>query len=63
MRKTIDLQPKIKAIQEKHKDDKDKANAGVMELYKEHKVKREGERIDPLSLKYCLIWMCFGIGT
>ena len=42
MRKTIDLQPKIKAIQEKHKDDKEKANAAVMELYKEHKVNPMG---------------------
>ena len=38
MRKTIDLQPKIKAIQAKHKNNKEKANAAVMELYKEHKV-------------------------
>ena len=42
MRKTIELQPKIKAIQEKHKNDKEKANAGVMELYKEHKVNPMG---------------------
>ena len=42
MRKTIELQPKIKAIQEKHKDDKEKANASVMELYKEHKVNPMG---------------------
>ena len=42
MRKTIELQPKIKAIQEKHKNDKEKANAAVMELYKEHKVNPMG---------------------
>ena len=42
MRKMIELQPKIKAIQEKHKDDKEKANASVMELYKEHKVNPMG---------------------
>lgn len=42
MRKTIDLQPKIKAIQEKHKNDKEKANAAVMELYKEHNVNPMG---------------------
>jgi YidC/Oxa1 family membrane protein insertase len=42
MRKTIELQPKIKAIQEKHKDDKEKSNAAVMELYKEHKVNPMG---------------------
>ena len=42
MRKTIDLQPKIKAIQAKHKNDKEKANAAVMELYKEHNVNPMG---------------------
>ena len=42
MRKTIELQPKIKAIQEKHKDDKEKVNASVMGLYKEHKVNPMG---------------------
>ena len=42
MSKTIKLQPKIKAIQEKHKEDKEKTNAAVMELYKEHKVNPMG---------------------
>lgn len=38
MRKMVDLQPKIKAIQEKHKNNKEKANAAVMEFYKEIKL-------------------------
>lgn len=42
MRKTVDLQPKIKEIQVKYKNDKEKANAAVMELYKEHKVNPMG---------------------
>jgi YidC/Oxa1 family membrane protein insertase len=36
MRKMVGLQPKIKAIQEKYKNDREKANTAVMELYKEH---------------------------
>lgn len=42
MRKTIDLQPKIKAIQEKYKNNKEKANTKIMELYKEYKVNPMG---------------------
>lgn len=38
MRKMMDLQPKIKSIQEKYKNNKEKANAKVMELYKDNKV-------------------------
>jgi len=42
MRKMVDLQPKIKAIQEKHKNNKEKANAAVMEFYKENKINPMG---------------------
>jgi len=42
MRKMIDLQPKIKAIQAKYKDNKEKANAAVMEFYKENKINPMG---------------------
>jgi len=42
MRKMIELQPKIKAIQAKHENDKEKTNAAVMELYKEHKANPMG---------------------
>ena len=42
MRKMIDLQPKIKAIQAKYKDNKEKANAAVMEFYKQNKINPMG---------------------
>ena len=58
MRKTIDLQPKIKAIQEKHKDDKEKANAGVMELYKEHKVNPMGGCL-PIVVQLPIFWALY----
>ncbi len=38
MKKMSELSPKIKEIQTKYKSQPDKANAAVMELYKEHKV-------------------------
>ncbi|MBU8869740.1 MAG: membrane protein insertase YidC [Gemmatimonadales bacterium] len=38
MKKMQELQPKLKALQAKHKDDKDKLNAATMNLYKEEKV-------------------------
>ena len=38
MRKMVDLQPKMKSIQEKYKNNKEKANAAIMKLYKENKV-------------------------
>lgn len=37
-RQLQELQPKIKALQEKHKDDKEKQAKALMEFYKEHKV-------------------------
>ncbi|MHB8076947.1 YidC/Oxa1 family membrane protein insertase [Desulfosporosinus fructosivorans] len=58
MRKTIELQPKIKAIQEKHKGDKEKANAGVMELYKEHKVNPMGGCL-PIVVQLPIFWALY----
>ena len=58
MRKTIDLQPKIKAIQEKHKGDKEKANTGVMELYKEHKVNPMGGCL-PIVVQLPIFWALY----
>ena len=37
-KKMQELQPKIKALQHKHKDDKEKQTRAVMEFYKENKV-------------------------
>ncbi|MCP4572719.1 MAG: membrane protein insertase YidC [bacterium] len=42
MKKMQDLQPKLKALQEKYKKDKDKLNSATMNLYKE-------EKVNPLS--------------
>lgn len=58
MRKTIELQPKIKAIQEKHKDDKEKANASVMGLYKEHKVNPMGSFL-PIVVQLPIIYALY----
>jgi YidC/Oxa1 family membrane protein insertase len=55
MRKTVELQPKIKAIQTKHKNDKEKANAEVMELYKEHKVNPMGGCL-PIVVQLPIFW-------
>ncbi|MCD5411216.1 MAG: YidC/Oxa1 family membrane protein insertase [Clostridiales bacterium] len=38
MEQMSELQPKIKEIQEKYKNDKEKINIKTMELYKEHKI-------------------------
>ena len=58
MRKTVDLQPKIKAIQEKHKNDKEKANAAVMELYKEHNVNPMGGCL-PIVVQLPIFWALY----
>ncbi len=42
MRKMVDLQPKMKAIQEKYKNNKEKANAAMMEFYKDNKINPMG---------------------
>ena len=38
MKRMQEVQPKMKALQEKHKDDKDKLNQATMQLYKDEKV-------------------------
>lgn len=58
MRKTVDLQPKIKAIQEKHKNNKEKANAAVMELYKEHNVNPLGGCL-PIIIQLPIFWALY----
>ena len=58
MRKTVDLQPKIKAIQAKHKNDKEKANAAVMELYKEHNVNPMGGCL-PIIVQLPIFWALY----
>lgn len=58
MRKTIKLQPKIKEIQKKFKDDPQKANAAVMELYKEHNVNPAGGCL-PLLIQLPIFWALY----
>ncbi|TGE36538.1 YidC/Oxa1 family membrane protein insertase [Desulfosporosinus fructosivorans] len=58
MRKTVDLQPKIKAIQAKHKNNKEKANAAVMELYKENKVNPMGGCL-PILVQLPIFWALY----
>ena len=58
MRKTVDLQPKIKAIQEKHKNNKEKANAAVMELYKQHNVNPLGGCL-PILVQLPIFWALY----
>ncbi|SDG78055.1 YidC/Oxa1 family membrane protein insertase [Desulfosporosinus hippei] len=58
MRKTVDLQPKIKSIQEKYKNNKEKANAAVMELYKEHNVNPLGGCL-PIVVQLPIFWALY----
>ncbi|EHQ92374.1 YidC/Oxa1 family membrane protein insertase [Desulfosporosinus youngiae] len=58
MRKTVDLQPKIKALQEKYKNNKEKANAAVMELYKEHNVNPLGGCL-PILVQLPIFWALY----
>lgn len=58
MRKTVDLQPKIKAIQAKYKNDKEKVNTAVMELYKEHNVNPMGGCL-PIVVQLPIFWALY----
>jgi len=55
MRKTVELQPKIKELQQKYKDNPQKANAEVMELYKKHNVNPMGGCL-PLLIQLPIFW-------
>lgn len=58
MRKTQEVQPKVKALQQKYKDDPKKANAEIMELYKEHKVNPMGGCL-PLLIQLPIFWALY----
>ncbi|MHB1405044.1 MAG: YidC/Oxa1 family membrane protein insertase [Desulfitobacteriaceae bacterium] len=58
MRKTVDLQPKIKEIQKKFKDKPQEANAKIMELYKENKVNPAGGCL-PLVVQLPIFWALY----
>ncbi|SES63223.1 protein translocase subunit yidC [Natronincola peptidivorans] len=54
MKKMQEIQPKIKALQEKYKNDKEKMNIAVMELYKEYNVSPFGGCL-PLLIQFPII--------
>lgn len=58
MRKTVELQPKIKEIQQKYKSDPQKANAEVMELYKKHNVNPMGGCL-PIVIQLPIFWSLY----
>lgn len=58
MRKTVELQPKIKEIQQKYKNDKEKGNAKVMELYKEYNVNPMGGCL-PILIQLPIFWALY----
>lgn len=58
MRKTVELQPKIKEIQKKYKDKPQEANAKIMEMYKEHNVNPAGGCL-PLLIQLPIFWALY----
>lgn len=58
------IQPEIKKIQEKYKDDKEKLSAETMKLYKENNVSMTGGCLPsllPLPILMALYWVFMGI--
>lgn len=58
MRRMSDLQPKIKEIQKKFKDQPDKANAAVMEMYKKHNANPMSGCL-PLLVQLPIFWALY----
>lgn len=54
MKHMQEIQPKVKALQEKYKNDKEKLNVKMMELYKEHNVNPLGGCL-PLLVQFPII--------
>ncbi|MBF8984425.1 membrane protein insertase YidC [Lutibacter sp. B2] len=55
-----EVQPKLKALQEKYKNDKEKLNVKTMELYKEHKVNPMGGCL-PLLIQMPVLFGLFAL--
>lgn len=55
-----DLQPEIKKLQEKYKNDKEKLNAETMELWKKHKVNPAASCL-PLLIQMPVLWAMFQV--
>ena len=60
MKKMSELNPKIKQIREKHKDDPVKANEQIMKLYKEEKINPAGGCL-PMLLQLPILYALFGV--
>ncbi|MBT9174888.1 MAG: Membrane protein insertase YidC [candidate division WS2 bacterium] len=55
-----ELQPEIKKLQEKYKNDKEKLNAETMELWKKHKVNPAAGCL-PLLIQMPILWAMFNV--
>ena len=60
MKKMQEIQPRMKEVQEKYKNDKEQLNIKVMELYKEHKVSPFGGCL-PLLIQFPIIIGLFAV--
>lgn len=60
MKKMSELNPKIKVIREKYKDDPMKANEQIMKLYREEKINPAGGCL-PLLLQLPILYALFGV--
>lgn len=60
MKKMSELNPKIKVIREKYKDDPVKANEQIMKLYKEEKINPAGGCL-PMLLQLPILYALFGV--
>ncbi len=54
------IQPQVQAIQDKYKNDKEKMNKKIMELYQENKVSPFAGCL-PLIIQLPIIWALFGV--
>jgi YidC/Oxa1 family membrane protein insertase len=60
MKKMSELQPKMNAIREKHKDDPQKQQQMIMKMYKEEKINPMGGCL-PLLLQMPILYALFGV--
>ena len=54
------IQPKIKEVQQKYKDDKEKQGRALMELYKEHKINPASGCL-PILVQLPVLWGLFSV--
>jgi len=54
------IQPKIKEVQQKYKDDKEKQGRALMELYKEHKINPASGCL-PILVQLPILWGLFSV--